>query len=59
MKDVYGSLIHYPVLIFNDVCCQTACGLTWYRPRKKIKADEVQCKSCKKTKIWKMFEEMV
>ena len=51
----YSELIHYPVLIYNDVCCQTACGYLWYRPRKKIKGSEVECKNCKKTNIFKKF----
>ena len=46
---------HYPVLIYNDVCCRTACGRTWYRPRKKIKPDEVDCEGCRITTIFKKY----
>ncbi len=44
---------HYPVLIYNDVFCITACGRPWYRPRKKIKPDEVDCLGCERTTIFK------
>lgn len=47
--------IHYPVLIFDDVFCTTACGLNWYRPDKKIKAKDVNCGSCKRTKMFRKF----
>ena len=50
---VYGKKVHYPVLIYNDCCCGTACGICWYRPRKEIKRDEVECKACKRTDIFK------
>ena len=47
--------IHYPVLIYNDVCCSTACGRLWYRQRKKIKPSEVDCEACRNTHLFKKF----
>ena len=52
-KGAYGKKIHYPLLIYNDVCCRTACGMLWYRPKKTIKQDEVECKLCQRTEIFK------
>ena len=52
MAKGYSKLIHFPCLIFNDVCCETACGYLWYRPKKKIHVDEVQCKRCKATNVF-------
>ncbi len=52
-KGAWGEKIHCPVLIYNDVCCRSACGMLWYRPKKRIKPGEVDCKLCKKTEIYK------
>lgn len=52
-KGAYGKKIHHPLLIFNDVCCRTSCGMLWYRPKKRIRLDEVDCELCKKTEIFK------
>ncbi len=49
----YSKKIHHPVLIYNDVCCGTACGKIWYRPRKRIRRDEVECLACKRTKVFR------
>jgi hypothetical protein len=50
-----GKKIHWPVLIYNDVYCCTACGWYWLRPKKKIRGWEVTCKRCRRSWVFRKY----